>query len=135
MVPVKTGDNSHSNSAFNQWDSHSNFGNNTKDIRAPSTMLTSSTWVKNLSSTPITEAQECLLAHGPNFAIVPKCPFNGEYIMVVEHACSKLSHRESEKLRVEVKNVLKKVQLPKIITKKKEIKVIKELKQDDTRKI
>ena len=28
-------------------------------------------WVRNLSSTPLTEAQTQLLAHGPNFAVVP----------------------------------------------------------------
>ena len=31
-------------------------------------------WVKNLSSTPLTEAQFSLLAHGPNFAIAPRHP-------------------------------------------------------------
>ena len=32
---------------------------------------TSSTWVKNLSDKPLTEAQEQLLAHRPNFNITP----------------------------------------------------------------
>ena len=31
-------------------------------------------WVKNLSSTPLTEAQFSLLAHRPNFAIAPRHP-------------------------------------------------------------
>ena len=31
-------------------------------------------WVKNLSSTPLTEAQFSLLAHGPNFMIAPRHP-------------------------------------------------------------
>ena len=31
-------------------------------------------WVKNLSSTPLTEAQFSLLAHGPNFTIAPRHP-------------------------------------------------------------
>ena len=31
-------------------------------------------WVKNLSSTPLTEAQFSLLAHGSNFAIAPRHP-------------------------------------------------------------
>ena len=31
-------------------------------------------WVRNLSSTPLTEAQFSLLAHGPNFAIAPRHP-------------------------------------------------------------
>ena len=40
-------------------------------------MTTTNTWVKNLSSIPITKAKEHLLAHGPNFAITPKHPPNG----------------------------------------------------------
>ena len=31
-------------------------------------------WVRNLSSTPLTEAQVSLLAHGPNFAVAPRHP-------------------------------------------------------------
>ena len=31
-------------------------------------------WVRNLSSTPLTEAQFSLLAHGPNFTIAPRHP-------------------------------------------------------------
>ena len=42
---------------------------------APSTTLK---WVINISSTPITEVQKQLLAHGPNFAISPWTPPTGE---------------------------------------------------------
>ena len=31
-------------------------------------------WVRNISKTPVTKAQENLLAHGPNYVIVPKEP-------------------------------------------------------------
>ena len=31
-------------------------------------------WVRNISKTPPTKAQEKLLAHGPNFVVVPKEP-------------------------------------------------------------
>ena len=55
--------------------------------------------------------------------------------MTVEHACSNLNQGEAEKLRVEVKNVLKKVQLPKSHITKKEMKAMKELKKDDTRMV
>ena len=34
-------------------------------------------WVTNISSKPLTEVQESLLAHGPNFAIVPRNPHSG----------------------------------------------------------
>ena len=98
-------------------------------------MLSSSTWVKNLPSTSLTEAQECLLAHRSNLAKVPKCPPNGDYIMAIEHACSKLNQGKAEELRVEVKNVFNKVQLPKTKIKKEEMKAMKELKEDNTRMV
>ena len=47
-------------------------------------------WVINLSNTPLTPAQESLLAKGPNFAIVPKYAPKESYITAVEEACSKL---------------------------------------------
>ena len=55
------------------------------------TTNTRSSWVKNLSSTTLKEAQEHLLAHGPNFAIASQCPTNGDYIALVEQAYSRLN--------------------------------------------
>ena len=57
-------------------DSNSNSRNNTS--------------VRNISSIPVAEAQEWLLVHGPNFAVVPRCLPIGEYIAVVEQACQQL---------------------------------------------
>ena len=37
-----------------------------------------SRWVVNMSKKPLMEAQENLLAHGPNFAITPRNPPIGE---------------------------------------------------------
>ena len=65
-------------------------------------------WVMNLSKIPLTEAQENLLAHGPNFAITPRSPPIGKYIAVVEQTCQNLAQGEAEELRAEVKAVLKK---------------------------
>ena len=31
-------------------------------------------WVVNLSQQPLSQAQETVLAHGPNFAVTPKTP-------------------------------------------------------------
>ena len=50
------------------------------------------------------EAQECLLAYGPNFAIAP----NREYIATVEQACQKLNQGEADELQVEIRGVPKK---------------------------
>ena len=78
-------------------------------------------WVKNLSSTPLTEEQERLLAYWPKFAIRPRQPPVREYIVAVEQACSRLSQGEADELRVEVKKALKKTQctprLPSNITR------------------
>ena len=41
-------------------------------------------WVKHLSSIPLTEGQESLLALEPNFMAVPLYQPNGEYITTVE---------------------------------------------------
>ena len=46
-----------------------------------------SRWVINMSKIPLMEAQENLLAHGPNFAITPRVPPIGEYIAAVEQMC------------------------------------------------
>ena len=54
------------------------------------------TWVRNNSSKPLTEVQEQLLAHGPNFAVVPRCPPIEEYIAVVEQASQQLKQGEVE---------------------------------------
>ena len=36
-------------------------------------------WVVNLSSKPLSTAQETVLAHGPNFAVTPKTPLSRIY--------------------------------------------------------
>ena len=67
LYQQKTDGHSNSNSAFN----HSNLGTNTKDTRAQSTMSTSSTWVKNLSSTPWQKPKN---AFWPMGLILPQSP-------------------------------------------------------------
>ena len=47
-------------------------------------------WVINISNKPLTPVQEKLLAHRPNYAIVPKDPPVAQYVAAVEHACNKL---------------------------------------------
>ena len=47
-----------------------------------------------MCSTPLTEAQEQLLAHWPNLAISPKCLPIGEYITAVEQTCLSLTPGE-----------------------------------------
>ena len=92
-------------------------------------------WVVNMSKKPTTEAQEKLLAHGPNFVITPRCPPICEYIVVVEQTCQNMAQGEAEKLRAEVKAVLKKIQPPKFNITKEEQKAMNELKKDTNRVI
>ena len=105
--------------------------NEASDVVADKTSL----WVKNLPTKPLTGVQECLLAHGPTFAISPKLPPIGEYIVAIEQTCSKLNKEEAEELRDETKKVLKKTQRPPVNITKDEFKAINELKEDDNRMI
>ena len=93
-------------------------------------------WVKNLSDTPLTSEQERLLAQGPKFVMRPKKPPVGEYVVVVEQACSRLSQGEADELRVEVKKTLKKIQNKSKTTSNltsEEFKALKQLKEDKSR--
>ena len=53
-------------------------------------------WVINIYGKPLTSDQEKLLAHGPNYAIVPKDPPVTQYVAAVEHACTKLEEGKAE---------------------------------------
>ena len=55
-----------------------------------------SKWVINISSKPLTQAEEKLLAHGPNYAVVPRSPPTTEYIAAIEQACSKLKQERQK---------------------------------------
>ena len=65
----------------------SNKGNHSSCAQTSDT----SKWVKNLSDKLLTEAQTSLLAHGPNYAIIPRNPHKEEYIAAIEQACHKTS--------------------------------------------
>ena len=67
-----------------------------------------SKWVINISSKLLTQAQEKLLAHGPNYAVVPRSPPKTEYIAAIEQAHSKLKPGEAGELRGKVKAIIKK---------------------------
>ena len=69
--------------------------------------------VHNLSKTPLTEVQEKVLVHGPNFAITTKEPPVSEYISQIERVCQQLEKGKAEELQGEIKQILKKTQLPK----------------------
>ena len=74
------------------------------------------------------------MAHGPNYAVVPRSPPITEYVAAIEQVCSKLKQGEAEELRGEVKSIVKKTCKPPNITKE-EMKAIRELKKDTSRMV
>ena len=90
-------------------------------------------WVINLSSTPLTEEHEKLLAHGPKFVIKPRQALVNEYIVATEQACTKLEQGKQEEFRVEVKKLLQQDQNKRRSTNvsKEEFKALRELKKDN----
>ena len=92
-------------------------------------------WVRNLSKTPLTKAQEQVLAHGPNFAIVPKVPPVLEYKVAIKKACQQLKQGEVEELTGEIKSIIKKISPPTPNISKEEHQAIQQLKKDNTRMI
>ena len=79
--------------------------------------------------------QEKLLAHGPNYVVVPKSPPTTEYIAAIEQACSKLQPSEAEELRGEVKPIIKRSHNPHSNITREEWKALKELKEDKSRMV
>ena len=77
------------------------------------------TWVRHISKTPLIEAQEQLLVHGPNLAAVPRKMPIREYVAAVENICQQLKEGKAEKLRGEIKTVLRNTQPPNQIPQKK----------------
>ena len=92
-------------------------------------------WVINTSDTPLTEMQEKLLAHGPDYAVVPKHPPTIEVIASIEKTCQNMVKGEAEELRGEVKAILRKIQPPKSNISLEEQKAMDELRNDNTRVI
>ena len=90
-------------------------------------------WVRNISSTPLTEVQVNVLLHRPNFAVVPRCPPVGKYIASIEQSCTQLKQGKAEELREEVKTILKKIQPPKSNITREEQKALAELRKDENR--
>ena len=84
----------------------------TLDSRPTATTKTApsatSKWVINLSSKPLTTAQEQILTHRSNFAVTPRSPPIGEYIAAVKRTCQNMEQGEADEMRAEVKAVMKK---------------------------
>ena len=79
--------------------------------------------------------QVSLLAHGPNFAVALRHPPYGEYITVIEQACLKLEPHNAEELRAAMRGALRNSKEPTRNITKQEIRVLAELKKDQSRVI
>ena len=110
---------------------HISYNDCTKTIE--STKPNTNKWVINLSSTPLTEDQESLLKHDPNFAITPQRPPHGEYIKSIETACQNLDAKLAEELRSDVYRVLRHPCQLRPNLSKREMTAIKQLKADKER--
>ena len=74
----------------NQHGNHTCTNTENSGISPVNNISNTNKWVINISSKPLTQAQEKLLAIGPNYAMVPRSPPITEYIAAIEQACSKL---------------------------------------------
>ena len=79
--------------------------------------------------------QERLLAHGPNFAIVPRELPVLEYITAIERTCPQLQQGKVEELRGEIKAILKKTPPSKSNITKEEHQALRQLKKDENRMV
>ena len=91
--------------------------------------------VINLSSSPLTQAQASLLAHGPGYAVTPKHPLYGDYIVAIERACSTLDQNRVEELRAEIRGALRKTHSTRRNINREEIQALAELKRDSSKVI
>ena len=92
-------------------------------------------WVINISNTPLTAEQEKLLAHGPNYAIVPRELPIAQYVAAIENACTKLEEGKAEEFRVQVKSAIQKIKPPRSNLTRGERRAITELKKDKSRMV
>ena len=75
------------------------------------------------------------MAHGPNFAVVPRNPPIIQYVATVEQACTKLEEGKAEEFRVQVKVTIQKIQKPKPNITKEERIALTKLKKDLSRMV
>ena len=92
-------------------------------------------WVINISNTPLTAEQESLLAHGPNYAVIPRELPIAQYVAAIENACTKLEEGKAEEFRVQVKSAIQKIKPPRSNLTRGEKKAISELKKDKSRMV
>ena len=89
----------------------------------------------NLSKTRSTEAQEAVLAKGPNYATTPIHILNVDYITAIESVCPKLKEEDAMELRADVNSLLRRAKVLKANLTKQEKIGLSQLKMDKERVI
>ena len=79
--------------------------------------------------------QASLLAHGPGYAVTPKHPPYGDYIVAIEKACSTMEHNRAEELRTEIRGALRKTHSTRCNINREEVQALVELKRDSSKVI
>ena len=79
---------------------------------------------------PLTQEQESVLSHGPNFAVSPQKTLYGECITAIESACQCLDGNTAEELDAEVCRVLRHPHDLKSNLSGEKMKAIKQLNAD-----
>ena len=102
---------------------------------SPTLKAMKSKWVINMSKKPLTNAQEKLLSHGPNYAVTPRCLPIGEYIAAVEQTCQNLTLGEADEMNAEIKVAIKRSHPLRHNISREEQRALRELKKDETRVI
>ena len=113
-------------STINNRDSQVQVNNNKRPSHRGSS--NNNKWVINLSSIPLTPAQESLLSKGLNFALAPSNPPNVEFISGIESVCQRLLEQDVQELRAETNCLLRRAKPPKPNITKEEHKALKELR-------
>ena len=116
------------------------YPNNNNNIQSgtqskTNTKSTTIKWVINISHKPLSTEEEKLLAHGPNFVVVPKNPPIIQYVATIEQACTKLEEGQAEEFRVHIKVTIQKIQKPKPNITMKERTALTKLKKDPSRMV
>ena len=87
-----------------------------------------------MSKTPLTAAQQSLLAKGPNFVVTAKPP-NIDYIAAIKAVSSNLTEQDAQELKADVNSLLKRDQVLRANLTREEKKPLTQLKKDQDRMV
>ena len=101
-------------------------------INVPSNHVQNRVNVINLSNRNLSKEEEQVLSLGFNFAITPRALPKEKIIQEIEPALSRLPKQAGNQAGVQITEVLRRAKLPKSNLNTKELKALKELRQDNS---